>query len=204
MQALQLVPALPPNLLSLLVQNMPHKMRDRDTQCLYLRAAFALAESPAGAPIREGLLVGVVEHLLTVDVEIRWEAIVEVPTGAHARCSSSSSTRQAASLRGWRCRSCSRRSQLALPQLQPTDRSWRCRSCSRRIAAGAAAAAADGRSWRCCSRSRRIAAGAAAVAAAAAAGDCGWCCCSGSCAAACVELQSDVCVHCRHSWRLGI
>lgn len=75
LQALQLVPTLPPNLLSLLVQNMPHKTRDRPTQCLYLRAAFALAESAQGAPLREGLLLGVVEHLLTVDVEIRWEAL---------------------------------------------------------------------------------------------------------------------------------
>ncbi len=76
------MPALPPNLLSLLVQNMPHRTRDRDAQCLYMRAAFALAEGPAGGPIRDGLLVGVVEHLLTVDVEIRWEAIVDVKNGA--------------------------------------------------------------------------------------------------------------------------
>lgn len=40
-------------------------------QCLYLRGAFALAEGPAGAAIREGLLSGVVEHLIAIDVEIR-------------------------------------------------------------------------------------------------------------------------------------
>ncbi len=48
---------------------------------MFLRAVLHLAESPAGLPIREALLVGVVEHLLTIDVEIRWEDIVDVPTG---------------------------------------------------------------------------------------------------------------------------
>jgi hypothetical protein len=77
-----LVPTLASALLPLLQQNMPHKVRDRDTQCTYLRALLHLAEAPAGLPIREALLVGVVEHLLTIDVEIRWQDIVDVPTGA--------------------------------------------------------------------------------------------------------------------------
>ena len=34
-------------------------------------AVFKLAESKAGAPIREGLLAGTMEHLISVDVEIR-------------------------------------------------------------------------------------------------------------------------------------
>jgi hypothetical protein len=76
-----LVPTLATTLLPLVAQNMPHKVRDRDTQCMYLRAVVALAEAPAGLPVREALLVVVVEHLLTLDVEIRWEDIVEVPTG---------------------------------------------------------------------------------------------------------------------------
>jgi RNA polymerase I-specific transcription initiation factor RRN3 len=65
----------------MLLQNLPHKTRDRSTQCLYLRAALQLAESSAGAPLREGLLLGIVDHLLSLDVEIKWEDIVDVKTG---------------------------------------------------------------------------------------------------------------------------
>jgi RNA polymerase I-specific transcription initiation factor RRN3 len=76
-----LMPTLPSQLLGLLLQNLPHKLRDRSTQCLYLRGAFALAEGPCGRAIRDELLVGVVDHLLTIDVEIRWEDIVDQRTG---------------------------------------------------------------------------------------------------------------------------
>eukprot|EP00879_Flechtneria_rotunda_P027592 GHRR01029563.1.p1 GENE.GHRR01029563.1~~GHRR01029563.1.p1 ORF type:complete len:775 (+),score=300.41 GHRR01029563.1:409-2733(+) len=79
-QAVQLVPALPTRLLPMLVQNMPHKLRDRNTQCLYLRALLLLAEGKVGAPLREGLLAGIVEHLLSIDADIKWEEIVENPT----------------------------------------------------------------------------------------------------------------------------
>ena len=50
-------------------------------QCLYLAALYRIAEARSGAPIREGLLACAVEHLLTLDVEIRWEDIVDMPTG---------------------------------------------------------------------------------------------------------------------------
>lgn len=36
------------------------------------RGVFALAEGPSGGAVREGLLAGVVEHLIGIDVEIRW------------------------------------------------------------------------------------------------------------------------------------
>uniref|UniRef100_A0A7S3QYM0 Uncharacterized protein n=1 Tax=Dunaliella tertiolecta TaxID=3047 RepID=A0A7S3QYM0_DUNTE len=78
---LALVPTAPASLLSLVVQHMPHKLRDRNTQCLFLSAVFAVAEAPSGRPIRDSLLAAAVEHLLTLDVEIRWEDIVDVPTG---------------------------------------------------------------------------------------------------------------------------
>lgn len=81
LQAMQLVPTLGPQLMQLLVQNLPHKLRDRSTQCLYLRGAMALAEGPAGRPVRDGLLLGLVDHLLSIDVEIKWEDIVDVRTG---------------------------------------------------------------------------------------------------------------------------
>ena len=61
-------------LLPLLTANFPHKLRDRATQCLYLRALYALAEGAAGGGIREGVLAGALEHLISIDVEIRWEA----------------------------------------------------------------------------------------------------------------------------------
>jgi hypothetical protein len=72
LQVLLLVPTAGSRLLPLVVANFPHKLRDRNTQCLYLRAAYALAEGRAGTAIREGLLAGVVEHLINIDVEIRW------------------------------------------------------------------------------------------------------------------------------------
>ena len=39
---------------------------------LLQRGVFALAEGPSGGAVREGLLAGVVEHLIGIDVEIRW------------------------------------------------------------------------------------------------------------------------------------
>eukprot|EP00983_Pelagomonas_calceolata_P041163 1137946-Pelagomonas_calceolata.AAC.3 len=50
---LALVPTAPASLLSLVVQHMPHKLRDRNTQCLFLSAVFAVAEAPSGRPIRD-------------------------------------------------------------------------------------------------------------------------------------------------------
>lgn len=81
MQVLSLVPTAPTNMLPLLVSQLPHKLRGRDVQCAYLSALLALAESRAGAPIKDALLTAVVEHLLSIDVEIKWEDIVDVPTG---------------------------------------------------------------------------------------------------------------------------
>ncbi len=43
-QVMQMVPTAPPKLLQLIVQGMPHKLRDRSTQCLYMTAVLALAE----------------------------------------------------------------------------------------------------------------------------------------------------------------
>ncbi|PRW34096.1 RNA polymerase I-specific transcription initiation factor RRN3-like [Chlorella sorokiniana] len=76
-KVLSLVPTAGSRLLPLVVGNFPHKLRDRNTQCLYLRGVFALAEGPSGGAVREGLLAGVVDHLIGIDVEIRWEDIAE-------------------------------------------------------------------------------------------------------------------------------
>lgn len=69
---LLLVPTSSSRALPLLLGSVPHKLRDRGTQCLYLRALFSLAEGPAGVAVRDGVLQGVVEHLTSIDVEIRW------------------------------------------------------------------------------------------------------------------------------------
>ncbi|GIL51718.1 hypothetical protein Vafri_7665 [Volvox africanus] len=65
----------------IIVGQIPHKLRDRNTQCLYLSALFRIAEDRAGAPIKELLLTAVIEHLLSMDVEIKWEDIADIPTG---------------------------------------------------------------------------------------------------------------------------
>ncbi|GLI69244.1 hypothetical protein VaNZ11_013820 [Volvox africanus] len=78
---LGLVPTAPTNMVPIIVGQIPHKLRDRNTQCLYLSALFGLAEDRAGAPIKEVLLTAVIEHLLSMDVEIKWEDIVDIPTG---------------------------------------------------------------------------------------------------------------------------
>lgn len=81
-QAVLLVPALPSRLLPMLVANIPHKLRDRQTQCLYARALLLLAEGRVASALREPLLLGLVEQLLSIDADIKWEDIVETPMGA--------------------------------------------------------------------------------------------------------------------------
>lgn len=85
-RVLQLVPTASGSLVPLVVQHMPHRMRDTATQCLYLRCALAIAEAPTGVAIRDGLLGAIVEHLLSIDVEIKWEDIADphVDEGAKA------------------------------------------------------------------------------------------------------------------------
>ena len=95
------MPTAPTALLQLVSASMPHKLRDRDTQCLYLTALFRVAEAPSGAPIRAGLLAVVLDHLLSLDVEIRWEDIVEVPTGVEGAGVGQAG---AAGRTLWRCR----------------------------------------------------------------------------------------------------
>jgi len=65
----------------MLLQNLPHKLRDRSTQCLYMRALVGLSQGRVGPALRDGLLSGIVEHLLSIDADIKWEEIVDQPTG---------------------------------------------------------------------------------------------------------------------------
>jgi len=79
-KVVELVPTSSHRLLPILASNFPHKLRDRTTHCLYLRGLFCLAEARSGAALREGILASIVDHLIAVDVEIRWEDIVDVVT----------------------------------------------------------------------------------------------------------------------------
>ena len=79
-RVLELVPTASARILPLLSSNLPHRLRDRTAQCLYLRGLFALAESRSGAGLREATLAAVIDHLITIDVEIRWEDIVDIPS----------------------------------------------------------------------------------------------------------------------------
>lgn len=77
------MPTAPSRLMSVIAGGIPHRLRDRDAQCLYLRGALALAEAPAAAAVREGILAAAAEHLLSLDVEIRWQDIAAAEAGAH-------------------------------------------------------------------------------------------------------------------------
>ena len=75
-QILTLVPLSATVLRGVLLRRIPHKTANKARQCQYLRAAFALVETPAANTLRDALLQAVVKHLLDVDVEIRWDQIV--------------------------------------------------------------------------------------------------------------------------------
>lgn len=49
-----------------IVHRMPHKRFDKAMHAYYLRSVFRVAEAPQGAPIRDGLLLGVIDRLLEV------------------------------------------------------------------------------------------------------------------------------------------
>ncbi|CAI5474700.1 unnamed protein product [Closterium sp. Yama58-4] len=71
----RLVPTASSRLLPLLLQRMPHKRVDKEFQCVYVAGMFALAEAEEGETVRDSILAAVVDHLIQIDVEIRWEDI---------------------------------------------------------------------------------------------------------------------------------
>ena len=85
MQVLQLVPTAPSRMVSTVAAGIPYKLRDRDAQCTYLYGALQLAEKPAAAAVREGILAAAVNHLLGLDVEIRWQDIAAAEAGIPGR-----------------------------------------------------------------------------------------------------------------------
>lgn len=76
-KVLQLVPTAASRVATTLAHSFPHKLRDRDAQCAYLRGILSLAEGPSGGGLRDTMLAAIIDHVLTIDVEIKWEDIVD-------------------------------------------------------------------------------------------------------------------------------
>ena len=68
-------------MVSIVAGGIPYKLRERDVQCMYLHGALQLAEKPAAVAVREGILAAAVNHLLGLDVEIRWQDIAAAEAG---------------------------------------------------------------------------------------------------------------------------
>ena len=80
-QILKLVPTAPSRMVTIVAGGIPYKLRDRDAQCAYLHGALTLAQRPAAAAVRDGILAAAVNHLLGLDVEVRWQDIVAAEAG---------------------------------------------------------------------------------------------------------------------------
>ena len=77
LQIIVLVPTAPPRIIQLAAASAPSKHAPLDVQCLYLRGMAQLAEGPNGATVRDELLATMVNQLISVDVEIKWQDIVD-------------------------------------------------------------------------------------------------------------------------------
>ena len=62
-------------LLPILARGLPNKVHSRSMQCTYLRGLLQIAELARAAPMRGPLIAVVVQHLVSLDVEIRWQDI---------------------------------------------------------------------------------------------------------------------------------
>lgn len=79
-RTLVLIPTAGTRALPLLIAVAPHRLRGRSSHCFWLRAVTSLAESGPGGALKDSLLLAVIDHLITIDVEIMWEDIVDVKT----------------------------------------------------------------------------------------------------------------------------
>ena len=84
-QILKLVPTAPSRMVTIVAGGIPYKLRDRDVQCAYLHGALQLAQRPAAAAVRDGILAAAVNHLLGLDVEVRWQDIVAAEAGTNCK-----------------------------------------------------------------------------------------------------------------------
>ncbi|GBG61757.1 hypothetical protein CBR_g23271 [Chara braunii] len=75
-KVIELVPTVHMRLVPLILRRKPYRLLDKEMQCLYLENVLRLARESTGT-LSNRLLVVVVDHLVEIDVEIRWELIME-------------------------------------------------------------------------------------------------------------------------------
>ena len=63
---MDLVPSAATVVLHTVLQRLPHKRFVKEVHQQFLHSVFRVAETPAGASIRDGLLLGVIDRLLEV------------------------------------------------------------------------------------------------------------------------------------------
>ena len=85
-QIIVLVPTAPPRIIQLAAASAPFKHAPLDMHCLYLRGIAQLAEGPNGATVRDELLATMVNQLIAVDVEIKWQDIVDAMGEPDSSC----------------------------------------------------------------------------------------------------------------------
>ena len=71
-QIMDLVPAAAAVVMQAILQHLPHKRFGKETHQLFLQSTFRVAEAPAGASVRDGLLLGVIDRLLEVCSRWLW------------------------------------------------------------------------------------------------------------------------------------
>ena len=65
-QIMDLVPSASAVVLQIVLQRLPHKRFEKEMHQHFLHSVFRIAESSQGGPIRDGLLLGVIDRLLEV------------------------------------------------------------------------------------------------------------------------------------------
>ena len=90
LQIMDLVPSASAVVLQVVLQRLPHKRFEKETHQHFLHSVFRIAESSQGGPIRDGLLLGVIDRLLEVRLcSLKTGTLVvpiDTPTLAQGRC----------------------------------------------------------------------------------------------------------------------
>ena len=76
---LELIPISGALLTPILARGVPNKFIVKPVQCTYLYGLFSIAELPMAGAIKQSILTTVVQHLLSLDVEILWQDIAWSP-----------------------------------------------------------------------------------------------------------------------------
>ncbi|KAI5067231.1 hypothetical protein GOP47_0017759 [Adiantum capillus-veneris] len=73
----ELVPITVMHLRNIVLQRMPHRIVDKEWNALYMENMLRLEQDAKGDYIQNQMLLAVVDRLIQIDVEIRWEDIVK-------------------------------------------------------------------------------------------------------------------------------